>query len=130
MKIFCLFACISILFTNRCFGQDRNIVEPELKKTELHQSSIGKIFFTEKSFSYETISEANLLKTYKLTNKSNLFFVAYFDNSLTNYKHQILPKYSGDTLFKFGNYQFTIYIDKVIFCPGLHKGKVKTRKPI
>ncbi|WP_159102679.1 serine hydrolase domain-containing protein [Flectobacillus major] len=94
-----------------CFGQVKNIVEPELIKTELHQSNIGKIFFTEQRLSYESINEGSFLKTYKLTNKSNLFFVAYFNNSLTNYKHQILPEYSGDTLFKIGNYQFSIYID-------------------
>lgn len=111
MRIFHLFTYISILFSTYCFGQDKNIVEPEPIKTELHESNIGKIYFTEQRLSYESISEGSFLKTYKLTNKSNLFFVAYFNNSLTNYKYQIVPKYSADTLFKIGNYQFSIFID-------------------
>ncbi len=123
MRITYLFTYISILSSTFCFGQNKNIVEPEQIKTELHQSNIGKIFFTEQHLSYESINESNFLKTYKLTNKSNLFFVAYFNNSLTNYKYQILPKYSADTLFKIGNYQFSIYIDsKLIYQSNLLPG--------
>lgn len=114
---------VTLLFSNFCFGQVKNIVEPELIKTEFHQSNIGKIFFTEQRLSYESISEESFLKTHKLTNKSNLFFVAYFNNSLTNYKSQILPEYSADTLFKLGNYQFSIYIDsKLIYQSNLLPG--------
>jgi hypothetical protein len=114
---------LSLLYSTFCFGQDKNIVEPELKKTELHQSNIGKIFFTKQRLSYESISEGSLLKTHKLTNKSNLFFVAYFNNSLTNYKHQLLPGYSADTLFKIGNYQFSIFINsKLIYQSNLLPG--------
>ncbi len=123
MRITYLFTYISILSSTFCFGQHKNIVEPEKIKTELHQSNIGKIFFTEQRLSYESISERSFLKTYKLTNKSNLFFVAYFNNSLTNYKYQILPKYSADTLFKLGNYQFSIFIDsKLIYQSNLLPG--------
>ena len=122
MKIFHLLFYISILLSTFCFGQDKNIVEPTLIKTELHQSNIGKIFFTEQRLSYESINERNFLKTYKLTNKSNLFFVAYFNNSLTNYKYQLEPE-SSDTLFKIGNYQFSIYIDsKLIYQSNLLPG--------
>lgn len=123
MRITYLFTYISILSSTFCLGQHKNIVEPEQIKTEFHQSNIGKIFFTEQRFSYESISERSFLKTYKLTNKSNLFFVAYFNNSLTNYKYQILPEYSADTLFKIGNYQFSIYIDsKLIYQSNLLPG--------
>ncbi len=103
---------IALLFISKfCFGQNLNIIEAEPTKSELHQSNIGKIFFTEKRISYETLTKKDFLRTYKLTNKSNLFFVAYFNNTLTNYKHQLLPQFSADTLFKLGNYQFTLYID-------------------
>lgn len=123
MRLTYLFIYVTLLFSNFCFGQVKNIVEPELIKTELHQSNIGKIFFTEQPLSYESISEGSFLKTYKLTNKSNLFFVAYFNNSLTNYKYQILPAYSADTLFKIGNYQFSIFIDnKLIYQSNLLPG--------
>lgn len=111
MRIFYLFISISILSSTFCFGQDKNIVAPEPIKTALHQSNIGKIFFTEQRLPYDSLHEGNFLKTYQLTNKSNLFFVAYFNNSLTNYKSRILPEYSADTLFKIGNYQFSIFID-------------------
>lgn len=97
-----------------CFGQHNNIVEPDPIKTEWHQSNVGKIFFTEQRFSYESINERRILKNYTLTNKSNLFFVACFHNSLTNYKYQIVPEYSVDSLFKIGNYQFSIYIDRTL----------------
>jgi CubicO group peptidase (beta-lactamase class C family) len=113
----------SLLFSKLCLGQDLNIIEPEPIKSELHQSNIGKIFFTEKRISSETLTKENFLRIYKLTNKSNLFFVAYFNNSLTNYKHQLLPQVSSDTLFRLGNYQFTLYIDsKLIYQSNLLPG--------
>jgi CubicO group peptidase (beta-lactamase class C family) len=123
MRIAYLLTYVSLLSSTFCFGQDKNIVEPEQIKTELHQSNIGKIFFTEQRLSYESISEGNFLKNYKLTNKSNLFFIAYFNNSLTNYKYQLLPENSADTLFKIGNYQFSIFIDsKLIYQSNLLPG--------
>lgn len=114
---------ITLLFSAFCLGQQKNIVEPELPTTELHKANIGKIFFTENRISNENLHKDNFLKTYKLTNKSNLFFVAYFNNSLTNYKHQLLPQLSSDALYKIGNYQFTIYIDnKLIYLSNLLSG--------
>ena len=47
-----------------------------------------------------------------MTNKSDLFFIAFFDNSLTNYKHRLAPSISSDSLYRNGNYQFTIFVDK------------------
>jgi CubicO group peptidase (beta-lactamase class C family) len=123
MKQTYLILFTSLLFSKFCFGQDHNSIEPELIKTELHQSNISKILFTEKRISYENIKKENFLNTYKLTNKSDLFFVAYFNNSLTNYKHQLLPQVSSDSLFKIGNYQFTLYIDsKLIYQSNLLPG--------
>lgn len=114
---------ITLLFSACCLGQQTNIVEPELPATELHKANIGKIFFTENRISNENLHKDNFLKTYKLTNKSNLFFVAYFNNSLTNYKHQLLPQLPSDALYKIGNYQFTIYIDnKLIYQSNLLPG--------
>jgi CubicO group peptidase (beta-lactamase class C family) len=123
MKQFCLIIFASLLISKFCFGQDLNIIDPEQTKSELHQSNIGKIFFTEKRISYETLTKEDFLRIYKLTNKSNLFFVAYFNNTLTNYNHQLLPQFSADTLFKLGNYQFTLYIDrKLIYQSNLLPG--------
>lgn len=98
-----------LLSTNFSFAQ--NIVESELKMSALQQANIGKVFFTEKRISTESLTQEDFLKTYTLTNKSNLFFVAYFNNSLTNYKHQLAPQFSADSLFEIGNFQFSLLID-------------------
>jgi hypothetical protein len=111
------------LFSKFCFGQELTVIEPEAAKTELHQSNIGRIFFTEKRMPYASISKDNFLTNYRLTNKSNLFFVAFFNHSLTNYKHQILPQVSADSLYKLGNYHFTLFIDnKVVYQSNLLPG--------
>ena len=123
MKQFYLILFATLLISKFGFGQDLNIIDSEPTKSELHQSNIGKIFFSEKRISYEKLTKEDFLRIYKLTNKSNLYFVAYFDNTLTNYKHQLLPQFSDDTLFKLGNYQFTLYIDrKLIYQSNLLPG--------
>jgi CubicO group peptidase (beta-lactamase class C family) len=112
-----------LLISKFGFGQNQNRIDAEQTKSELHQSNIGKLFFTEKRISYEALTKDDFLQTYKLTNKSNLFFVAFFDNTLTNYKHQLLPQFSADKLFTLGNYQFTLYIDrKLIYQSNLLPG--------
>ncbi len=123
MNITYLFIILAALCSKCCFGQTDNITQPEPIKTGLHQSNIGKIFFTEKHIDTEILTSADFLTTYKLTNKSDLFFVAYFNNSLTRYKHFLAPGFSTDTLFKLGNYQFTFYIDnKLIYQSNLLPG--------
>lgn len=123
MKQSCLIIIALLLISKFCFGQNLNIIETEQTKSKVHQSNIGKIFFTEKRISYDTLTKEDFLQTYKLTNKSNLFFVAYFDNTLTNYKHQLLPQFSPDTLFTLGNYQFSLYVDcKLIYQSNLLPG--------
>ncbi|HLO42707.1 MAG TPA: serine hydrolase [Leadbetterella sp.] len=109
MKRIFLNICYLLLSTNFSFAQ--NIVESELKMSALQQANIGKVFFTEKRISTESLTQEDFLKTYTLTNKSNLFFVAYFNNSLTNYKHQLAPQFSADSLFEIGNFQFSLLID-------------------
>jgi len=102
------------LFTHFCSGQ---------VKTALHSANIGKIFFTDKRIATEALTKNDFLKSYKLTNKSNLFFVAYFDSTLSQYKQQILPGIAPDALFKIGNYQFSLYIDnKLIYQSNLLPG--------
>lgn len=109
---FLLSTCIALIFSTCCIAQSGNITEPEFIKSELYKRNTGKIFFREKRISIETLTKEDFLTSYTLTNKSNLFFVAYFDNSLTNYKHQLVPHISSDSLFKTGNYQFTLYVDR------------------
>lgn len=114
-----IYICLLQLLSNLTFAQ--NIVVPEAKMSGLHQANIGKIFFTDKRVS--TLTQEDFLKTYTLTNKSNLFFVAYFNNSLTNYKHQLAPNLSTDSLFKAGNFQFSLFIDnKLVYESNLLPG--------
>ncbi len=123
MRLHYIFIFMSLVFSDICIGQIENIVDPELPTSEVHKANIGKIFFTDTRIPYENLSKENFLNTYTFTNKSNLFFVAYFTNSLTNFKHQLLPDLSSDTLFKLGNFQFTIYIDgKLIYQSNLIPG--------
>lgn len=109
--------------SNYSFAQKQNIVETEGIKTELQKNNLGKIFFTDKKIAIEDLKQQNFLNSYKLTNKSNLFFIAYFDNSLTNYKHQLSPSIPLDSLYKIGNYQFTLFVDgKEIYRSNLLPG--------
>jgi len=102
---------ILIISQSFSFGQKINIVETEGIKTELQKNNIGKIFFTDRKIGDDILDQKDFLNSYTLTNKSNLFFVAYFDNSLTNYKHFLSPEAPVDSLFKSGNYQFTLFVD-------------------
>ena len=53
----------------------------------------------------------------------HLFFIAFMDNSLTNYKHRLLPGVNADSLSKIGNYQFTLLVDnKEIYRSNLLPG--------
>jgi CubicO group peptidase (beta-lactamase class C family) len=92
-----------------------DIVKTEGIKTALHKKNIGKIIFTNKSVSTSTLHESDFLKSYTLTNKSNLFFIAFMGNSLTNYMHRLSPGLSADSLVKIGNYQFSLFIDGILF---------------
>jgi CubicO group peptidase (beta-lactamase class C family) len=116
--------CILLIFhAINLSAQLDNLVTPAPPATALHQSNRARIFFTEKRISAETLSSKDFLTNFTLTNKSDLFFVAYFNNSLTNYKHQLLPDASADTLFKLGNYQFTLYVDnRLIYQSNLLPG--------
>ncbi len=120
---FYLTLLLCILFQFFSFGQKVNLVETEGIKTELQKNNIGKIFFTDKRIGNDILQQKDFLDVYTLTNKSNLFFVAYFDNSLTNYKHFLSPEIPIDSLFKSGNYQFTLFVDgKEIYKSNLMPG--------
>src|SRR6476620_7355505 len=83
-----------------------DIVQTEGIKTEVHKNNIGKIFFATRSISSKNLNETDFLKTYTLSHKSNLFVIAFMDNSLTNYLHRMQPGLKADSLVRIGNYQF------------------------
>lgn len=112
-----------VLFSFAASAQINDIVEHDGIKAGLHESNIGKLLFTDHRIDTDKLTADNFLKSYTLTHKSDLFFVAYFDNSLSNYKHQLSPGVSNDSLYRAGNYQFTIFIDnKEIYRSNLLPG--------
>ena len=111
MKLFILSACFILLPVAAFYAQGKDIVKTQGITSPLHQAHIGKIYFTPKNIPLPDLQEADFLDTYKLTNKSNLFFIAFMGNSVTNYLHQLDPSLSADSLVKAGNYQFTLFVD-------------------
>jgi CubicO group peptidase (beta-lactamase class C family) len=123
MKYYYLSTLFLILISFNSYAQVADIVQTDGIKTSLQKNNIGKVFFTDKKIDNETLKEEDFLKTYTLTNKSDLFFIAYFDNSLTNYKHRLAPELANDSLNKIGNYQFTLFVDnKEIYRSNLIPG--------
>lgn len=112
-------ACIPLLIT----AQENNIVQTAGIKTLLHKNNTGKIFFTSASIPNAAITKESFIDSYTLANKSNLFLIAFMDNSLTNYLHQLLPGISADSLTKIGNYQFSLLVDnQPIYSSNLYPG--------
>jgi CubicO group peptidase (beta-lactamase class C family) len=104
-------------------GQAQDLIHLAPISSELHQQHIGRILFSEKALPKETMKKEDFLKRYTLTPKSNLFFTAFFSNSLTNVKHTLAPELNADSLFKTGNYQFTLFIDgKEVYRSNLRPG--------
>lgn len=122
--LFFLFICISLY----SFAQVPDIVKTEGIKTEMQRNNIGKIFFTDRCIENGTLRNTDILQSYTLTYKSDLFFTAFFDNSLTNYKHRLARGFSADSLFKIGNYQFILFLDgKEIYQSNLLPGAPYSR---
>lgn len=111
MKYAIMLGCLLCYLPVTLHAQHIDIVKTEGTKTSLQRNNIGKIFFTDKRIKNSALNDSDFLKSCTLTNKSNLFFVAFFDNSLTNYLHRLAPGLSADTLTKIGNYQFTLFVD-------------------
>lgn len=123
MKALCLFFLASVLLSYSLSGQVSDVVKTEGIKTPLQRNNLGRIFFTQKSIPTSSLNESDFLQSYTLTNKSNLFFIAFMDNSLTNYIHHLQPNLTADSLVKIGNYQFTLFIDgKQIYQSDLFPG--------
>lgn len=105
------------------YAQTDDIVKTAGITSELHRNNIGKIFFTSKGIALQEVKSSDFLSTYTLTNKSDLFFIAYMGNSITNYLHQLQPGLSADSLVKVGNYQFTLLVDdRLIYQSNLYPG--------
>ena len=111
MKSFLLIIQLSFIISVSLCGQKGDIVKSEGITSELHRANIGKIIFTSKSVPRTDLKETDFLKSYELTNKSDLFMNVFLGNSITNYMHSIAPELNADELAKSGNYQFNLFVD-------------------
>lgn len=104
-------------------AQQKDIVKNQGITSPLHQANIGKIIFTSKPVPLGDLKETDFLKTYELSNKSDLFITVFLGNSITNYMHFIAPDLSATYLVKTGNYQFSLFVDNhLIYKSNLHPG--------
>ena len=112
MKCIVLFCLICLFCHSRLLAQTSDITTTEGIKTDLHRTNIGRIYFTDKPVSSSALQESDFLKSYTLTNKTDLFFIAFLGNSLTNYIHRLLPGLTADSIVKIGNFQFALLVDE------------------
>lgn len=95
----------------------------------IHKKSIGKIVFIDESKSIEEYKQQDFTDTFSLNTSKNLYFTAFLDKPLTNYLHELAPKYSIDELNKKGNYHFSFYVDrKLVYTENLNLGAMLPRE--
>lgn len=112
---------ILLCLTISCGTKD--LVKTEGITSDLHKSNIGKIVFISHEILPADLKETDFLKSYTLTNKSDLFMTVFQSNSVTNYLHSLAPEMNPDDLDKAGNYQFSIFIDnKLIYSSNIWPG--------
>ncbi|MCG8373833.1 MAG: beta-lactamase family protein [Balneolales bacterium] len=100
-----------------------DIVEHNGITSPLHQENVGSIKFTSGIFPQKEYGEGDFLSSFEIEDSSNLNFIAFFDNSLTNYLHQLAPDLSIGELHKNGNYQFSFYLDaELMYTENLNQG--------
>ncbi|MBL7813785.1 MAG: serine hydrolase [Saprospiraceae bacterium] len=123
MKPFFVSVFLTLFILPNVAAQVSDIVKTDGITSELHRNNVGKIFFCSKPTPQSELKNSDFLTTYKLTNKSNLYFVAFMGNSATNYLHRIDPSLPADSLVKIGNYQFSLFVDdKLVYQSNLLPG--------
>lgn len=107
---FIFFLCL-VFLVGSSVCQNRDIVKSDGITSPFHQQHVGKIFFSAGEIPAAPSADADFLASYNLTNKSDLHFLALMGNSITNYLHSLDPSLPADSLVKYGNYQFRLYVD-------------------
>ncbi len=112
------------LFTGYiAIGQTVDIVKSDSITFPIHKKNVGKITFMERPISIENYNETDFLNTFVMKENADLNIRVFLGNSLTNYLHQLSPKYSIEELTKNGNYHFTFFVDnKIIYSENLNPG--------
>lgn len=109
-----------------------NIIAQKKEKTEgitgtIHQKYLSKIVFTtnfDPSLNKSKEVETNFKNEFDLTPESNIFFRAYFDNSIYNYIKPLVKNNSESSDLKNYGIGFNFYLDNIF----LDKLKNKTDK--
>lgn len=120
------FLMISV-FTQSCGQSSPNLksgfVQYEGPTTQLHEANIGNIVFMTSLKHLHKYDENDFLSSFEIRDESDLTFTAFFDNSLTNYLHELAPDLTADELLQKGNYQFSFYVDEqLIYTENLNLG--------
>ncbi len=99
-----------------------DIVEHKGITSPLHRANIGRIVFMPGAFPLRAYKESEFLSSFEIEDNSDLNFIAFFDNSLTNYLHQLDPTLSVDELLTKGNFQFSFYINgELLYTENLNR---------
>lgn len=117
------FLLVFLVISLYSLAQQDNIVTPSGVQPSIYKDNIGRIVFTEKAVEVDTMVTGDLLTSYQLTNKSNLFFTAFMGNTATNYLHRLAPSLTSDELNRKGNFQFSFFVDnKLVHTSNLITG--------
>ena len=112
-----------LAFSVKIGAQSTNLVNIQSIHSALHKANIGNIVFSSRNISIDNLKEIDFLKTYVLTNKSDLFFIVFLGNSITNYMHALAPELTAAELVKSGNYQISLFVDsRHIYKSNLNPG--------
>ncbi|MBC7902719.1 MAG: serine hydrolase [Gemmatimonadaceae bacterium] len=104
-------------------GQAPRFINDDGVTLSIHKKNIGRIIFTDQKIEPSNLRQSDMLKKYRLTNKSNLFITVFLGQSLTNHLHAIDTALMGDALTRRGNYQFRLLVDKkLVYESNLHPG--------
>ncbi|MEO1022589.1 MAG: serine hydrolase [Bacteroidota bacterium] len=123
-----------ILFSSTAQTQVSTRTTPDIVSTKgisgsLHKENIGTIKFNSGMFSKTKYQESDFLDAHEINENGDFNFVAFFDNSLTNYLHQLDTTLTVDELIQKGNFQFTFYVDgKLIYTENLNVGSGTPRQ--
>lgn len=90
-------------------GQNHSVLKPDSKV--FSDVPPGKILFYQSFKEFSRISVKDLARRYSLTPKSDLSFIAFFDQPLTEHLTRLNTDVQKDSLFRAGNYRFTLLID-------------------
>lgn len=103
---------IHLLLTTAAIGQEKKTVRPDTSSKQSILPVPGRIIFTNKSTAISDLTQRDILSDYVFTHKSDLFFIAAFDKPLSGYMQDLQPGISKDSLFRQGNFQFSLYVDE------------------